>query len=430
MVFVTVVSTAVFGWLEQAVLRFESDSKKVVPVAITILVLISGIILTIGVVLFVFFGGYLRSYRTFYLAAVAATIGIGAFRVLKSVFQAQLKSKQVSLYSLLKAVLKLSIGIVLSIYVFDNIVGWIWGSAIGSIIAVLVMFIKIDIDELTVSSNTARRLVWYGLPMVGWLFGLTLLTFADRALIELLSTTSDVGIYSSNYSLVQTGLPLVLSPVIQTLHPIIMDKWDGENHETVSSLIAEYSRYYLILGVAATIFAGIISRPLSRTVLGESFQSGFVIIPIIGVSLFLWNLAMIGHKGLELYESTGIMTGGVILAVTSNIVLNIFLIPPYEYVGAAFATVLSSGIYVGFAYVMSRKTVSWTIPRNTIIRVFFAGSIMSFIGYFGYISNLSDIFLCLVGIIGGIIYFLVLLAFGEFRSGEVVRVRKMLNAII
>jgi O-antigen/teichoic acid export membrane protein len=178
---------------------------------------------------------------------------------------------------------------------------------------------------------------------------MTLLTFVDRLLIELLATTSAVGIYSSNYSLVQTGLPLVLAPIIQTAHPIIMNEWNGNNHTHISSLIRKYSRYYLILGVGATIFVGIISRPLSVLVLSDSYHSGYTLIPIIAAALLLWNFGMLGHKGLELKDLTALMTGGILSAVVSNIILNYLLIPIYGYTGAAVATLGSSAVYVGFA---------------------------------------------------------------------------------
>ncbi|QCW02595.1 oligosaccharide flippase family protein [Natrinema pallidum] len=429
-VFVTVLSTGLFGWLEQAVLRFESTSEEIVPTAILTLCLISAIGIAIGTISFVLLGDHLGQYRIFYMAAVVATVSTGSFRVFKSIFQSQLKSKQVSIYSLIRAVLKLSVGISLSVFVFDSIVGWVWGAAIGSAVGVLSMFVRLNIYQVSFDKNTVRQLLWYGVPMIGWLFGLTLLTFADRILIEMLSSTSEVGIYSSNYMLVQTGLPLVLSPIIQTLHPIIMNEWDENSHKKAESLISEYSRYYIILGTCATIFAAIISRPLSTLVLGNSFHSGFVIIPIIALSLFFWNFSMIGHKGLELYEATGIMTCGVGFAVVTNIFLNFLLIPPYSYIGAAFATLLSSAVYVIFAYLMSWKTVRWTIPRETLVHVSVAGCGMAITGLFGYAIDMTLPLLVFDGIIGILVYFLTLFAFGEFRSGEVVWMRKVINTII
>ncbi|MFC6988175.1 lipopolysaccharide biosynthesis protein [Haloplanus sp. GCM10025708] len=281
------------------------------------------------------------------------------------------------------------------------------------------MVARLDAQVGEFDRDTFRKLARYGVPMIGWLFGLTLLTFVDRVLIELLAGTAAVGIYSSNYALVQTGLPLVLSPLVQAAHPAIMTEWSGDNHEAMRGLIAEYSRYFLLLGVGATVFAGVISRPLSALVLGRAFHPGYVIVPIIAPALFLWNFAMLGHKGLELAESTGTMTLGIAVAVLVNVAGNYLLIPPYGYVGAAVATLSSSTVYAGFAFVTSFRTVRWTVSKRAIAHVAVAGGVMAGIGWAGYLVDATPLVApLLAGVVGFGAYAGVLVAFGEIEGDE------------
>jgi O-antigen/teichoic acid export membrane protein len=257
---------------------------------------------------------------------------------------------------------------------------------------------------------------------------MTLLTFVDRVLIELLAGTAAVGVYSSNYTLVQTGLPLVLSPLIQAAHPAIMSNWSGNNQETMRELITEYSRYFLLLGVGATVFAGIISRPLSVFILGQEFHPGYVIIPIVAAALFLWNFAMLGHKGLELYEWTGTMTAGIAVAVLVNISGNYILIPAYGYVGAAFATLLSSSVYALFAYGTSFRTVHWRLPKQTILYVALAGTLMAGVGGTGYLSEAAPLVgPILSSVIGAIVYLGTLITLGEINHKELLNTLKSLQ---
>jgi len=419
MVIVSVGSTAIFGWLEQAILRFESDQDSLLSTSFGLILVLSFITGSIGILGLLLFESTLSEFQDFYIVAILGAISIGIFNVLRAVFQARLEPRRVTLYKFINSLFKLTIGIALSFFVINSITGWLWGGVLAGIIAILFMIAHLDIDQLSFDLNLVYRLTRYGIPMIGWLFGLSLLTFVDRILIEGLSTTSAVGIYSSNYTIVQTGLPLVLSPIIQTAHPVIMDKWNGNNLGLVEEMIKEYSRYFLILGVGATIFAGAISRPLSTLVLGEGFHEGYAIIPIIGASLFFWNFAMIGHKGLELRESTGIMTGGILLSVIANVGLNYALIPLFGYLGAALATMISSFIYLLFAFISSRYTVQWEIPATTAQNVVVAGGIMTIVNLTPYIVAPSIRMLPLpIAIFGSFVYLGVLRLLNEIRSDE------------
>jgi O-antigen/teichoic acid export membrane protein len=428
LVFVTVSATATFGWLEQAILRFETNNKNIINTVLAMLVLLSlgiGAVASIGSIVG---SSMLGPFQSFYAPAVAAVVGTGCFQVCRAIFQARLESKRVTFYATIRAVLKLGIGIGLSIFILDSIVGWLWGAAIGGLISVFMMIGRLSTWQFKFDRSIARRLARYGIPMIGWLFGMTLLTFIDRVLIELLAGTAAVGVYSSNYALVHTGLPLVLSPLIQAAHPAIMAEWSGTNHEIIRDLLTEYSRYFLLLGVGATVFSGIISRPLSVLVLGEDFHPGYVVIPIVATALFLWNFAMIGHKGLELYEWTGTMTGGIAVAVVINVGGNYVLIPPYGYVGAAVATLLSSGAYVLFAYGASFRTVRWRLPKRTVLHVAGAALLMIGIGAVGYQFGTAPLVgPILAGGIGATVYAGTLLAVGEFEPDELLNTLEMVH---
>jgi O-antigen/teichoic acid export membrane protein len=428
-VFVTTLSTGLFGWLRQSVLRFESDSKETVPTAFALLFGLLIVISTIGVVFYLVFGGVLGEYRRFYFAGILALAGTGMFQICSSVFQARLQSKAVMRYRVTKATLRHGLGLFLAIFFFGSIVGWVWGMAIGSLAAAVGILLRLNIRTIGFERSIARQLTSYGVPMIGWLFGLTLLSFIDRVLVEFLLNTSAVGIYSANYQLVQAGLPLVLAPIIEASHPAIMQEWDGKNEEQIGGMIREYSRYFLILGVPATIFAAAISRPLSHVTLGTEFHSGFVIIPVIALALFFWHLSMLGHKGLEVQDKTGTMTVGIGIAVAVNIGLNYIIIPMYGYLGAAVATLVSTLFYSLFAYFTSRQTIHWTVSRYTLFRVGISGVVMTGISLTGYFMISGTVLMpVLMSLISGFVYALVLSYLGEFTDDEIKKVKSTLVA--
>ena len=264
--------------------------------------------------------------------------------------------------------------------------------------------------------------------MIGWLLGLTLLNFADRVLLQFIRGSSAVGVYSSNYNLVNRGLLLAFTPLIQAVHPILMNTWNGANEPKVEALMTDFTRYFLIIGVSATIFAGMVSRPLSTVILAEGYHEGYVIIPIVAAGLFLWNISMIGHKGLEIQERTKVMFLGVSSAVVLNIVLNIPLISLYGYLGAAVATLISFGTYAIFAYLTSLRYIRWQLPIRTIWNTALSGIIMAIPGVWLYTSSMyTTLRAIVVAGVGVILYGSVLYLLDEFESNELRAITELIG---
>ncbi|ELY84388.1 lipopolysaccharide biosynthesis protein [Natrinema gari] len=432
MTFVAVFSTFTFGWLDQAILRFEPqiDADELVGNVVTILVgccLLIAFFVTVGYVLF---GDALGEYRAFYPAVGALVIAQGLFNTFRSLLQVRLQSRSVATYKIFRSVGKLAFALLLAVIVFDDIVGWIWGGAVATTVTVAVMAYCSDVMRFSprIQSTLAARFLRYGFPMIGWLLGLTLLNFADRVLIEFIRGSSAVGIYSSNYNLVNRGLLLAFTPLIQTIHPILMNKWDGENGSEGEGLMTDFTRYFLIIGVAATIFAGVVSKPLSTILLATEYQEGYVLIPIVAAGLFLWNISMIGHKGLEIQERTRLMFLGVSVAVVLNVVLNVPLISLYGYLGAAVATLVSFGAYAVFAYVTSLWSIRWRFPLRTVRNTAIGGAVMVVPGaaLYAFSAYTTPRAIAVAG--GGVVlYGAVLYALDEFEPNELTAVSALLR---
>ena len=255
--------------------------------------------------------------------------------------------------------------------------------------------------------------------MLFWLFGLTLLNFIDRLLLELLVGSTAVGVYSSNYTIINNGLPLILTPIIQAVHPVVMDAWEGNNVEEIQDLLYEYTRYYFIIGIPSVVIFSILSYPLSHILLGRGFEEGYIVMPIVALGLFFWNLSMIGHKSYELKERTEIMSAGVFGAVIINICLNIPFIYYYGYTGAAIATLLSFLFYLVFAYLISHQEIPWKLPANSIINSSFSGILMTIPPMVLYLLDLHSYVLIIISAgVSIIIYIISMASTNEIEKEE------------
>ncbi len=380
MVFVTIISTVSAGWIGQSILRLESELDNNLLISSSIISLISSnaILVTVGMFFYVLVPFESSSYRWLFISGGVLIISRSVFMVTKSILQARLDSRSVTILRVSRSIGRLLFGLPLAIIIIKHPAGWMLGAAIAAIVsASSIGIFTIKCWRISIHPDTIRRMVSFGFPMIGWLLGFTMLTFIDRLLLEYFLNSRIVGLYTANYDIANKALPLALAPIIQASHPIIMNKWSGDNVSEVQSTITEMTRYFLIVGLPATVLVAMSSEQLSGILLDDRYHGGHNIIAIIAISILLWQMAMLVHKGLEVKEKTNTMLIGVLLATVSNILLNIVLIPKQGYQGAAIATLLSFLIYLIFAFLIAEKYVPWRPPVRTLKNVLISSTIMA-----------------------------------------------------
>jgi len=423
-------STLLFGWIDRSIIRFapEMDQSELIGTVYTVVLGISVAIMIVAGVGFVLLGSSLGVYQPFYIATVAFIIAQGFFQPLVVLFQATLNSKHVTVFKSINAIVKLLVSVLIAAILLNHITGWIWGSVIAILVTIGVMMLTSDALRTlpTVRKDILVRMTGYGLPMVGWIIGDPLLNQADRLLIGFIRDSASVGIYTSNYSLVDRGLRLALIPMLDAIQPLVINAWEGDNVQEVEQLMQRFTRYFFILSVPPLVLMGALSRPLSTLFLGSQYHSGYVVIPIVGGGVFLWSLANVGQVGLELRERTALMSRGLLAAVVFNIIVNIPLIMTFGYLGAAIGTVLSYGVYVGFVLFSSSGRIQWYLPACTVRNTFLSGTAMAIPPAILYLTGMhSLVYHAIAAGLSPLIYVVVLYLTGEIEPQEIARIRRL-----
>ena len=422
-------STLLYGWLNKSIIRFapEMDEKRVIGTVYAVVIGINIVLIAIGGSLYFLVGGSLGKYRPFYFATLTFLMIQGAFRPMIALLRATLKSKVVTIFMVVRAVSMLILSVLIVLFVYDHIAGWIWGRIIGISVGILLIVAVSDALRAMprIDRDTLIKISAYGFPMVGWIMGDPLLNQADRFLIEILRGSATVGIYASNYSLADRGMRLAMIPLLDAIQPIVINKWNGDNVEEIEELLRQFTRYFLILSVPALVLLGALSRPLSEIFLGQEFHEGFIVIPVVGAGVFMWSFSNIGQIGLEIQERTALMSRGLLLCVVFNVVANVPLIMAYGYIGAAAGTFLSYGAYGVFVFWSSRERIEWDLPIRTIGSVFLAGGAMAAIPLFLYATDRYTMvrMLALSGFLP-FIYFLTLYQIGEITKDNIAEIRE------
>lgn len=430
MTFVSIGSILFGGWLQQSIIRYASETDDDL-FRDTVISSLFGVLLVggaVGVSGYLLFGDFLGRFEPFYVAGVLLFLAQTTYSTLQAVFQSALNSRAVVGYTAIQTVLKVILAIGIATVLLNSIVGWVWGGVISIGGVSVAMLAKLARGySPRADRELLRRMARYGIPLVGTTVGYLGLMFADRVLIELLVGTAEVGVYASNYTVVNQGLALVFAPVLQASKPLIMNRWSGDNTKEVQRMLTDYTRYLLLVGIPAVASAIVFAPQLNSLFLGAEYHEGFVVIPIVALGMLAWNLAVFGQQSLEVRERTRLILFGNVIALTVNLGLNILLIPRYGYVGAAVATLVSFLGYGVYIYATTRHYLPWMLPWRTIRNCAVATVMISPVFLLTWGSGIEIILFPVAALVTVAAFIIALYVLGEFSTSEVQFIRRVVS---
>lgn len=193
-------------------------------------------------------------------------------------------------------------------------------------------------------------------------FLLTVNYRADFIMLSLIKGDTAVGYFNSAYALIN-GLLLVSTTFSATMLPRMAGYFNTDKIK-LASLYSTAFKYMFYLGLAMAVGATMLAGPIFELIYPESYLPGAG-----ALSILIWALAFMfvnslqsAHlvaqdKNRQLMYLTGI-------AALINIILNLVLIPPYSFKGAAAATVVSELVAGAGYFIVSRDV----LPFKNLIR--------------------------------------------------------------
>jgi O-antigen/teichoic acid export membrane protein len=202
--------------------------------------------------------------------------------------------------------------------------------------------------------ETVRQLWRFGWAVGLWLLLSQGLPVIDRWTIQKFAGYSSAGIYASLYEVAIRSFSFLVFPLTQAAHPRIMHAWN-EGEFAASYRIIRYSvQTQLIIFMVALTGVVLAAHRVTRLILGFDDPVATRILPILFVGGFLWQLALLVHKPLEIEQRTGAMLAAMSIVVALNIAACFQFIPRYGYPAAAYILALSACCYIAFTLCLTR----------------------------------------------------------------------------
>ena len=364
-----VISSFAIHWLNASTLRYYSkfQSSFVLP---RIFVFSVSISIVFGLVVLVITTRYNILESTAGLTSAISLylfIALCTYQFLSALFRAQLKPNNIIIITIVQSIFGLLIPVV-----FFKMLGLSYrflllGLAISYSIPPIIYFLG-NIQHIKKIFNRGNgqykykpvliSLFKYGLPLSLWFALSMMLPFFDRFFIEYYFSYSITGIYASFSDILIRIFSISLFPITMAAHPRIMSNWNKNNQSAAITLWRKALQYqlgiFIILMAIVAIFTDQIFTLLMIAFPELNITYSYLLMPIL-IGSFLWQFAILCHKGLEMDQRTTLMVVLMLAALCVNLIGNIVYLPHYGVIATAYTYMASAGVYIISVIYFSRN---------------------------------------------------------------------------
>ena len=239
----------------------------------------------------------------------------------------------------------------------------IYGNLIGVVIEVgaLVVLARPYI-QLTYDRVVLRELQRFGRPLILSAIGFMVFSATDRFMLKWFQTVTVVGLYTLGMQLAEVVETVVLAPFRRTWPTVHYRIAKQDNaREEFATLALRFWCGGLLAAVGMQVGAPYVIRVLAP----PTFYGAADVAAIIVLGRVLFTINDILKVGINITGRTYLMPVRVCVSGVVNVIANLLLIPPFGFMGAAVATMLSFVFFNVFTILVSRSfyAVPYQWPR-------------------------------------------------------------------
>jgi O-antigen/teichoic acid export membrane protein len=356
-----VVGNTAGAWMAQPVLRYASrfaqDPSGAYGAALWIGS--AGVVL-LAAVLAGAFGTLLPGGAALPATATVAAGSTALFAVVYAQEQAMLRAVKANLLEIVRVLVAVGVPLAALLLGTDlSPVALLGYYAAGNLVAAA-LAMATSSDTRPVRSHRTRvyltRMVAFGAPVALWMLVSTTMNLADRYIIEWALGSAAVGLYASVYDIIYKGVLFAFTPMVMAAHPIVMREWNAGNEERALDVLARTRLVALGIGVVTVLGIWLLEDPLFTLITGESATGNqAAILAPVAAGAFVWQIGILTHKVLEMKLKMNAMLISALVALSVNLFINFVFVNTYGVLASAWATVVSSAVYLVFVFKYSLK---------------------------------------------------------------------------
>ena len=234
----------------------------------------------------------------------------------------------------------------------------------------------------------------------------------DMVMLSVMKGDAVVGWYSAAYNLVFAFEPIVFI-FMSAVFPV-MSKLFVSSTDSLKIAYEKSIKYLLIIGLPISVGLMVLADKIILLIYTDAFTPSILALQILAwavLLLFLYRPALYLLGSINRQKQMALIGG---MGATVNIVLNLFLIPKFSYVGAGIATIATESLVVVLYFYYSSKYLYKPSIHKITMKPLIASLAM---GIFVYQFKEFNLFLLLI--LAAVLYFFVLYVIRTFSDEDI-----------
>lgn len=295
----------------------------------------------------------------------------------------------------------------------------IYGMLFGKLITAIPVYLYfLFLKKPLLNLEYVRFSLAMGIPMIGHSLSKSLLSAADRVMIRMYSGEEALGYYSVLYNLSMIA-SIVWEAFTASLVPYIYKRINGSEKEKTEVKIITWQM--LLIYAACSCLIVLFAPEIIRIIVPRKYLQAIYIVPPIAAGIFYIALYNLYSQIILLEKKSKVMMYATLAAAIFNIITNHILIPIFDYVAAAYTTLLSYMLLFVIYFIISKKLRKQAVyfNRRIVVLSMFVIGFCIFCNYLYYNVYVRYLF------IGAFMLILIIYRRKIFQVIKVVRGRNM-----
>ena len=264
-------------------------------------------------------------------------------------------SKQTMLVEISTVLINVGVALPLLILADYGLVAKLLGNFSTSICLFLfyvVYFIKNGMLRLTFNFSILKESLSYSVPLFPVFAGAWIAGLSDRLVIANYQSLEAVGLYSVGF-MIGKLLYVFQDAITQVTGPITMSGLVADKDKTKIK-IAKTSLYIWTVMIFLNFGLYFFSKELVAIFADEAYSKAYYIIPVVGFSYVLGSQQRIFATVIGYYKKNWVLSIGGIFQAILNLGLNIYFVPKFGIIAAAWSTIITMFLYATWLYLWAQ----------------------------------------------------------------------------
>ncbi|MBN1637400.1 MAG: oligosaccharide flippase family protein [Ignavibacteriales bacterium] len=340
--------------------------------------------------------------------------------------RAEQRSALFTTITLITLILNVGLNIYFVAVLKMRIIGILYASVIMRFLNnTFLLILNISKTKLSFSIVKLREMLKYGIPLFPASFGFFILNFADRFILKHFGTLEVVGIYSLGYKFAFMISLLIINPFTLI--------WQAQMFEIAKKpeakeIFSKFLTYFSLVVITSAFVLSVFINDVIGIIAPPDFYSAYKVVPIIALGYVFYGFYHFFQIGILLEKKTKFLGFAVFIGAFANIILNLLLVPSYEAIGAALATVFSFLIMSLCTFVFSQRLYRIKYEFGRIVKILCVASLLLIFSLF---LNVNSFFIniCIKMTII-ILFFVILFSIRFFTDEELRKIRFFFKIVV